>query len=598
MPKEKCKIVRKGGRLVDLTNGEMVDLGAAIDVDKYVTNVDTAEVTVHLSFIDNGKRVHKSLKRDEINEKRISQLTRYGADCWPEVAEEYTKHLRKQIAKKERNYEHSHIGWGSYEDQTYFKLHKGIGFPSEYDGLKFDLKPKGSLEAWKQMVSEEVRGNRWLEFALAAGFTAPLLSILKEEAHMDSLFFNLCGISTTGKTLTTRLAVSAFGRPDTRKKGLLVTWYGTDQGILHHLRGNYGVPLVIDDTSMQEDQKDYTQFIYLIAGGQEKMALTSQGTKREQADWMTTVFSSSENSILENTDKRSGIRVRFFEIKEPNLTASAENAERIEKVVMKNYGHAGRVYVKYLMKIGNDEIHTRWRQTRQNLLARMEEKDGFTKRIAGKLAIVQLAGELANEALDLGLNKSQLIDSLLHIENKSMKDRNKGDEAYQFLMGYFVRNRHKFFRDKSEWDKNKPIVGKYVEKGGIVTQIQIPKEEFEKLMKQEKFNVEQVVSEWKESERLIHDAGKNTLTRVFQPGVPKMPQYVFKVETINNDEKQTNGAENPAVRKQSSVKELRQIKSKAPQVQEKRTTQVGFSLQKGPTPDWMKDAEQVLLEIE
>nr|WP_276531995.1 DUF927 domain-containing protein [Brevibacillus invocatus] len=576
----------------------MVDLGAAIDVDQYVTNVDTGEVTVQLSFVDNEKRVRRSLKRNELNKNGMNQLTRYGADCWPEVADAYISNLRKQTTKMKRSYEHSNVGWGMYEDQPMFKLHKGIGFPSIYDGVKYDLKPKGTLEAWCQMVGEEVLGNPWLEFALAAGFTAPLLSILKEEAHMDSLFFNFFGVTSTGKTLTTRLAASIFGLPDTGRKGLLVTWYGTDQGILYNLHGNYGVPIVIDDTSMMEEGKDLTQFAYTVVAGLAKMALTSQGTKREQGDWMTTIFSSSEKSIFGETDQRSGIRVRFFEINEPCLTRSAENAERIEQVILKNYGHAGPIFAKHLLKIGNDEIRRRWRKNRLDLLAQLEQMDSFTKRIAGKLAIVKLAGELANEALGLGLDLDELTESLLHIERKSMSERNKGDEAYQFIMSYFVRNRHKFFRDKSDWDKNKPIVGKYIEKNGVVTQIQIPKEEFEKLMKQEKFNVEQVVSKWKESGRLIHDVGKNTLTRVFQPGVPKMPQYVFKVETISNDEKQANEQKNPAVRKSSSVKDLRQIKRKAPQAQEKRTTQVGFSLQKGPTPNWVKEAGQVLLESE
>lgn len=599
MAKEEGKIGRKNGRLVCVSNGKMVDLGAAIDVDQYVTNLDTGEVTLQLSFLDNEKRVRRSLKRNELTKSGMNQLTRYGADCWQEVADAYVSNLRKQITKMKRSYEHSNVGWGTYEDQPIFKLHKGIGFPSTYDGVKYDLKPKGSLDAWCQMVREEVLGNPWLEFALAAGFTAPLLSILKEEAHMDSLFFNFFGITSTGKTLTTRLAVSIFGLPDTGRKGLLVTWYGTDQGILYNLHGNYGVPIVIDDTSMMEEGKDLTQFAYTVVAGLAKMALTSQGTKREQGDWMTTIFSSSEKSIFGETDQRSGIRVRFFEINEPFLTRSAENAERIEQVILKNYGHAGPVYAKYLLKIGNEEIQRRWRKSRQDLLARLEDKDSFTKRIAGKLAIVKLAGELANEALDLGLDLNELTESLLHIERKSMSERNKGDEAYQFIMEYFVRNRHKFFRDKSDWDKDKPIVGKYVEKNGLVTQIQIPKEEFEKLMKQGKFNVEQVVSKWKESGRLIHEAGKNTLSRVFQPGVPKMPQYVFKVETNKRDEKQINEPEKSAVRKQPSDKGVRSIKSKAPQRQVKRTsTHSGFLLQKGAIPEWMMDAGQALLESE
>ncbi|MCC0566955.1 DUF927 domain-containing protein [Brevibacillus borstelensis] len=591
MAKEESKIGRKKGRLVSITNGEEVDLGAAIDVDQYVTNVDTGEVTVRLSFLDNGKRIRRSLKRNELTRSGIIQLTRYGADCWPEVADAYVSNLRKQITKKDRSYEHSNVGWGTYEDQPMFKLQKAIGFPSTYDGVKYDLQPKGTFDAWFQMVQKEILGTRWLEFALAAGFTAPLLPILKEEAHMDSLFFNFYGASSTGKTLCTRIAVSIFGLPDTGKRGLLITWYGTDQGILYNLHGNYGVPIVIDDTSMMEEGKDLTQFIYTAVAGLAKMALTSQGTRREQGDWMTTIFSSSEKSIFGDTDQRSGIRVRFFEINEKSLTRSPENAENIEKEILQNYGHAGPIYVKYLMKIGNDEIQKRWRNIRKQLLIRLEQKDSLTQRIAGKLAIVQLAGELANEALELGLDIDQLTETLLYIERKSMTERNKGDEAYNYIMGYFVSNRHKFFRDKSDWNNNRPIVGKYVEKNGIVTQIQIPKEEFEKLMRQGKFNVDQVVALWKDSGRLIHDTGKNTLTRVFQPGVPKMAQYVFKTDEGNGEKRINEPEKSPALEKSSN-------ESGKPSPTRKMDTSAkskGFSLQKGPLPEWAKDTKQLLL---
>lgn len=527
-------------RLHFIKDGEKREIGGAMFVDRYVTNLDTGEVSVHVSFYDNEKKVTRVLKRDEITPKKIVALTRYGADCWREVAEFYAEHLREQIAKKERNFEHSEIGWGEYQGETLFKLHKGLGFPSTYTGNRYNLMPKGSKEVWMEMVKEEVLGNRWLECALACGFTGPLIKIIKDEANMDSLFINFYGISSTGKTLATRLAVSPFGLPDTRKNGLLLTWYGTDQGILHNLKGNLGVPMVIDDTSMQESDKDFTQFIYLIAGGQDKLALTSQGTARDRSEWITTVFSSSEVSILQNTDKRAGIRVRFFEISE-KLTKSAENAERIEKVVLKNYGHAGPIYIKHLLKLGNEEIVDRWDEIKKVLIKKMGN-DPFTHRIAGKLAIIQLAGELANEAMGLGLDITELQKSLMYLEKKSVQTRNKEEEAYNYIMEYFSRNRSKFFRDPSELVNKKVIVGKYIQKGGKISEIRVPKEEFEKILKYGKFDPDSIASKWKEKGWLVHDNGKNTLTRVFQPGMPRMAMYAFKVLDISDVE--LNASEN------------------------------------------------------
>ncbi|WP_433744931.1 DUF927 domain-containing protein [Falsibacillus pallidus] len=547
--KEKSPYLIQNNRLYFVQDGEKRDLGGAIYVDRYVTNVDTGEVSVHVYFYDNGAKVTKVLARDEITPQKIVGLTKYGADCWKEVSDLYAEHLREQISDMERNFEHSDVGWGEYQGNEFFKLHQATGLPSIYKGDRYNLKPKGSHEAWKGMVKSEVLGNRWLECALACGFTAPLVKIIKEEANMDSLFINFYGVSSTGKTLATRLAVSPFGLPDTRKNGLLLTWYGTDQGILHHLRGNFGVPMVIDDTSMQETDKDFTQFIYLIAGGQEKLAMTSHGTKRDRSEWITTVFSSSEVSILQNTDKRGGIRVRFFEISE-KLTKNAENAEAIEKVVLKNYGHAGPMYIDYLFRLGSEEIADRWYDIKQELVKKMGS-DQFSNRIAGKLAVIQLAGELANEALDLGLDISKLRDSLLYLEAKSVQTRNKEEEAYRHIMEYFSRNRSKFFRDASELVNKKVIVGKYMQRGGKISEIRIPKEEFEKILKYGKFDPDSTASKWKEKGWLIHDNGKNTLTRVFQPGMPRMAMYAFKVLDISDVE--VNQSEQLAEKKLETV---------------------------------------------
>lgn len=103
-------------------------------------------------------------------------------------------------------------------------------------------------------------------------------------------------------------------------------------------------------------------------------------------------------------------------------------------------------------------------------------------------------------------------------------------------MEYFSRNRSKFFRDASELVNKKVIVGKYLQKGGKISEIRIPKEEFEKILKYGKFDPDSTVNKWKEKGWLVHDNGKNTLTRVFQPGMPRMAMYAFKVLDISDVE--------------------------------------------------------------
>lgn len=111
-------------------------------------------------------------------------------------------------------------------------------------------------------------------------------------------------------------------------------------------------------------------------------------------EWKTTILSSSEESIVKSTEpNKKGISVRLFELKAEQITTSAENAENIEKVILKNYGHAGIVFAEHLMNKDSDELAEKLKNIREEILKDMQE-DPLSKRIAKKLAIVQLTGEL------------------------------------------------------------------------------------------------------------------------------------------------------------------------------------------------------------
>jgi len=522
-----------------IENGYLVDgdeegdgrvIGRAIWVKAYQTNVDTGEVQIFLSFEADGKEVVKKVSRGEITKAKLPMLTKFGADCWPEVAEDYVEYLRNALEAAPRTYEHSTVGWGRYEGERIYKLDKAVGLDSVYGDCKYDLRPRGTLEDWKTVVRAEVTGRPWLELALAVGFTAPLLGVLANGARVDTLLFNFCGLSSTGKTVASKLAVSPFGLPDTSGEGLVKLWYGTDMGIVNHLQGNFGVPVVIDDTSHRESDIDFTQFIYQAAAGKGKAALKSNGTAREQGEWLTTIISSSETSILRQTDSsKSGVRVRLTEIRAPQLTESAGNAERLERGILENYGHAGIAYVEHLYQMDPAEVLMRWQEMRGELMERLN-KDSLSERIGGKLAVVLLAGELANQSLGLGLDLETLAQTLAEVENNAVENRDTAQTAYNAILNYFSSNSGKFFRGKNDFLMKNTVVGKYEERAGKVHSIMMPVETFSQVLRDKGFDVEQVLPIWKSRGLLHHDKGKNILYRVFKPGMPRVPMYSILVK--------------------------------------------------------------------
>jgi len=529
------KLLIKNGELKFYKDGVYELIGSAIYVKSVVVNIDTDEVKVKTTFKNKGRKITKLLRRDNITKSGIKELTRYGAGCWDDVAEMYVEYFRNKLEKVDEEYYYSNVGWGNYNNKEFFRLNEAIGFEAKYSNSKYDLKPKGIVEEWINMVKNEVLPNKWLVLILCVGLSAPLVKVIGDKEHMESLLFNICGTSSTGKTTAAKLAVSAFGLPTDDMNGLIKSWYTTDQSLLTDLGGNFGIPIVIDDTSTADAAKDFTQAIYQLAAGKEKNALNSDGTKRSQSESDTTIILTSEKSIFGQTDNKTGLKVRLIEINEPKITSSAENAETIERTIMQNYGHAGIKYIKNIVDNGKDKIYSRWIETKKEIIGKVSG-DNLFKRIAGKLALIRLAGELANEALDLGIDIEALTDDLIYMENKAMQTRDEGEKAYNHILGYFQSNQSKFFKDKdpAALKYKGEIIGKYIQVNGKIKEIRIPTEQFRKLMERGNFNIDQVVELWKKKDILIHDEKKNTLTRIFKPGMPKTAQYVIKIKETSD----------------------------------------------------------------
>lgn len=535
---EKEKLIAKEGKLILLKDGREEIIGNLIIPTEIRTNIDTKTKMVYLAFNSEGKRVVQKLPRDKIDRNGIKGLTKYGADSWDNVVDYYVKFVRSMMKKKsvKKTFEHSKIGLGEYENERVIKLYEGIGIDSKYSGDKYNIEPKGSYEEWLNMVKTQVLGKKYLELALVVGFTPMVLNVLSEEDSLVSMIVNFCGSSSTGKTLATKLALSAWGYPDMMDNGLLSSWFGTDQGILSSLVDNFGIPIGIDDTSLQSREKDYTNIIYQIVNGQTKLALNIDGSNRARGYWKTVVISSSEESILENTDvNKKGVGVRILEVKAEQITESAENAEEIEKVVMKNYGHAGVEFSKTLVKISTLKISEMLEGYKVKLMDAIDG-DSMTNRVAKKLAIIILTARLMRICLGIEIDMNALAATLIDIEEKNVEKRDLGEKAYEHLMEYFQTNMSKFFKDGSNPSHKKEVLGKYLnDVDDKVCEIRVPVNNFKTIMKKLGFNDELVIKAWKNKGLLNHDKEKNTLLRVFRPETKRMQMYAIKVISLEKE---------------------------------------------------------------
>lgn len=299
------------------------------------------------------------------------------------------------------------LGWDTYEGIPIFKHYDASGYPyqSTYKG-NYDLTPHGTIPEYMDLINREVIGNTMLELALVLGFSAPIVALLSNEVLIVHIF----GDSSKGKTTALRLAVSPFVKPDTSHEGGIHTWNGTENAIIANLGGNFGIPVGFDEGSLKSGA--FTKIIYSLASGTGRQRLNRDGELKETGSWKTTIFSTAEHSIIEESSQNTGIKVRVIEIGNRYWTSSAENSVNLTHGLMKNYASVGSTFIDYILDC-KEELGSRLDNLRKSLSLEPKIKSPFTDRIAQKLSLIILTAELVKEALGLAIDVDAIRNTLL-----------------------------------------------------------------------------------------------------------------------------------------------------------------------------------------
>lgn len=311
------------------------------------------------------------------------------------------------------------------------------------DAPNFNLKCSGTVQAWVDMCKEEVIGNTHLEAMLCFGFSAPIVGYLyRTTSYQDTLVIHAVGDSTTGKTTAGKLAVSPFGFPDSRDNGIFRTWNGTTNAIIRSLGGNFGVPLVLDEVSMIRN-RNISSELYTIASGEDKARLTNDIEQRDRPKWSTTIISTGEKSIFSKASNNAGLRVRVIQFEGITWTSSATNADNIKAVISQNYGCAGVEFGKYIFSKGINIIDERMEYWYNRCLNEIPDSS-FKDRVAYKFAIMMTGGDIANQALQLGINLDKVLEFLIENEKNNIPDRDLAEKAFYDVIETIIANMSKF----------------------------------------------------------------------------------------------------------------------------------------------------------
>jgi hypothetical protein len=192
-------------------------------------------------------------------------------------------------------------------------------------------------------------------FALGVGFSAPLYNF----TGLKGLTISLYGATGGGKTLAQYWAQSIYGDPDKLHFAAKYT-----QNSLFSRLGTYAnLPLTIDEVTMMQD-KEVGDFCYWVSQGRDKARLNRNAEERDSKTWATPVMVST-NKSLQSKLIASGLdtdaqMARMLEVTVPQsaiFTRNSEAGRKIYEAIHSNYGHAGRLYIKNLVEMGEDGIN-------------------------------------------------------------------------------------------------------------------------------------------------------------------------------------------------------------------------------------------------
>lgn len=441
-------------KYTDKKSGEIKEkkISDGVYIKDKVYNIDTQEVYTNVlyKFDDNFNEIKCPMSvilPNELTKKIIN-----GFDIPYANRNLISEFLSLQVKTAPCMNVYKNVGWHksiNSDDEFIFRHDRTITNDEDEIAIcdveisDYDLRHKGYLQSWVNMYRKHIKGNIPLEALICMATSSVIVGKLaRTTGEMESLLIHIYGNSTQGKTTGVMTAVSLMGNPSTKNKGLIRLWNGTNNAIMNSLGGNFGIPVVFDELSMSREN-DFTSMIYSMVSGKDKARLNDSITQREQVEWSTVIISTGEQSILERTNKNAGLSIRAIEFANIQWTKSAENAEEIKRVILNNYGVGAKSIVRrinYLKEEGVQALFNKWITNLKEILP----KNKFRDRIANKLAIILVTGEIINDSIRIDLDLDNILNFLVENEEKNMLERDIGAKAFNQIIQKIIENKGNF----------------------------------------------------------------------------------------------------------------------------------------------------------
>ena len=349
-------------------------------------------------------------------------------------------------------------GWQDYEGKRGFGIGEDIitadeTFPNVLrvdPAIASHYQPKGKLEEWQKVAQALIdQPNMAATASLCAAFAAPLIEFSAGRGgYIWSLFSDETG---SGKSTILRTCLAAFADPAHATQSV----NDTENAIADALAKVSNTPLIWDEVRTNQNESYFVKFIFNVHEGREKRRMTQKLQVIGGRTWQTVLLCGTNVSIGDimkrsSTGTAGLARAYELEVDKP-LPYLMLDDRRVEGFQLKqfldkvstNYGHAGRLYIEYLVSHYDEakdlvqRTLDRWHQVLDG-----DETERFQMELTG-LALA--AALLLRQAGILNVDAKRLADFFkidLNSRRADRKEEVKAIDLESYIVSYLASEEH------------------------------------------------------------------------------------------------------------------------------------------------------------
>lgn len=511
---------------------KIIQLSSPIIIENKFLDPSTG---VEKLIITDGKNIERIEASDILTSFKLPGLIKYGFN----INERYIKSLSYALQSMRQSLPLSKLYTGvgvlqSDDEGMVISLDKPY-FSKEIEQSQaneiicethYDLEPKGTFKGWWKMYLKQVKGNLLLELAVVFAASSLVTAFLKtrHEVEFAGTIFSFMGNSSTGKSTAAALAVSIAGNPTKGSNTLFRSWNGTRNALEGYLSSNFGVPIVLDELSAATF-KDTTGLLYSLAEGQGRQRSNIDGNVKALKNWGTTVISTAEHSILNDSARNDGLNVRTIEISEA-FTTSADNADAIKRATSVNYGHIMPLVAEYLLKREDEVI--KWFHAEhdwfKNQLKNETSNTGI--RMFKRYAVIATSARIFERVIAVPIDIDVVREYLVSYHLESVSERSLQAKSIEVIVQFVAQNRGKFSEDAK--------LSRMIENYGLIElkedhiQVKMLKNVFKNMLEEHQFqDVNTVIDALRDKGYMQSDRNRKTTKRSVKDAQGKTKSIVF-----------------------------------------------------------------------